>query len=334
MIRKINKNIYKEYAIQYGFFAGAILEVTSVCNFSCVHCYNTIEKRNTSFENIKLITNKLEDMGIIYVTLTGGEALIAPEFEKIYLYLKRKGFIITIFTNMSLIKCHIELLRESKPFRISGSLYGLSDSEYFKFTKAKMMFENVKTGIEQIINNNIKLELKVIVTKMNYVDVLSEKYDRFAKKYDSDIMYDSHIFLTKNMEDIPLEFRISPIQAALVQKKYNQLSKEKILDMSPLPFFCENGNSYIYIDIYGEASVCMKDFRFRVSIYNKTEKIQNYIKNRALQIGQNAKIYKCNSCKNNVGCGWCPVEFEFDKKNIVEESFLCNVRQEFMKMEK
>ncbi len=332
-INKINKKIYKDYAIKYNFFAGAILEITSICNFSCIHCYNAVAKKNVSFEDITVIANQLENMGVIYLTLTGGEILFVPNFDEIYLYLRSRGFIITLFTNLSLVKKHLEVLKKNRPFRISGSLYGLSELEYYKFTKTKGMFGKVKDSITQISDNNIKLELKVIVTKMNYEDVISGKYDRFIKKLDVDVMYDCHIFLKKDANESPLKLRVDPVQAALVQKLYSCLSKSKILDISPISYFCDNGNSYVYIDTNGNVSVCMKDFQFSISIFEKTENILKYIKRRAAQIKQSAKIYECNNCSMNAGCGWCPVEFEFDHEKIIKESYLCNVRNAKMKLE-
>ncbi len=85
------------------------LELTFRCNLRCQHCYvshghNGIPRQqelNTS--EIQRIIDEVVDAGCLWFLITGGEPLVRRDFLDIYTYAKRKGLIITLFTNGTLI---------------------------------------------------------------------------------------------------------------------------------------------------------------------------------------------------------------------------------------
>ena len=85
------------------------LEVTMRCNLRCQHCYIPIEQRAShkdqelSQEEIERILDQISDAGCLWLLLTGGEPLLRRDFLDIYIYAKRKGLILTLFTNGTLI---------------------------------------------------------------------------------------------------------------------------------------------------------------------------------------------------------------------------------------
>ena len=52
-------------------------------------------------EHFRLL-DELADAGGLWLLFTGGEIFARPDFLEIYLYAKRKGFLITLFTNGTL----------------------------------------------------------------------------------------------------------------------------------------------------------------------------------------------------------------------------------------
>lgn len=67
----------------------ATIEIISQCNFRCVHCYieNDCRKNALTYEEIVDFGNQIIQMGCLYVVLTGGEVLLHPDFERIYMFL-------------------------------------------------------------------------------------------------------------------------------------------------------------------------------------------------------------------------------------------------------
>ena len=74
---------------------------------------------------------------MLYLLLTGGEPFLWPDFWELYMYLSKKGFLISINSNGSLIdEGVIEQLKERPPIRINITLYGASNATYEKLCKA------------------------------------------------------------------------------------------------------------------------------------------------------------------------------------------------------
>ena len=103
------------------------LEVTFRCNLKCKHCYiacSSTEKEMDTHEMRRMI-DTIVDGGCLWLLITGGEPLIRPDFVDLYTYAKKKGLIITLFTNGTLMTPRLaDYLAEWRPFRVEITLYG------------------------------------------------------------------------------------------------------------------------------------------------------------------------------------------------------------------
>ena len=74
----------------------------------------------------------------MFLTLTGGDIFTRKDFLDIYLYAKRKGFIIELYTNGALINDKIvEVFSKYPPLLVDISLYGSCEETYKKVTGVK-----------------------------------------------------------------------------------------------------------------------------------------------------------------------------------------------------
>ena len=97
------------------------LELTARCNNDCRHCYINLpandpaaKARELTLAEIESIADQAVEMGALWVLLTGGEPLLRPDFADIYMMLKRKGLLVSVFTNATVIRPqHIELFKIS-----------------------------------------------------------------------------------------------------------------------------------------------------------------------------------------------------------------------------
>ena len=105
------------------------IEITFRCNLRCAHCYCSYEskKEEMSYKEICHIFDEIADAGCLWLVITGGELFLRDDFLDIYTYAKKKGLIITLFTNGTLITPYIaDYLKEYSPFAIEISLYGVT----------------------------------------------------------------------------------------------------------------------------------------------------------------------------------------------------------------
>ena len=77
-------------------------ELTHRCNLRCQHCYivRNNKKAELTYKEICRVIDEVRKEGCLWLCLTGGEPLLREDFLDIYSYAYKKGFIITIFTNL------------------------------------------------------------------------------------------------------------------------------------------------------------------------------------------------------------------------------------------
>src|SRR5215472_13096865 len=86
------------------------IEVTHRCPLECLHCYNNLPMGDTEARNAELtfeehcrLLDELKEAGCLWLLYTGGEIFARKDFIGIYKEAKKRGFLITLFTNGTLI---------------------------------------------------------------------------------------------------------------------------------------------------------------------------------------------------------------------------------------
>lgn len=154
-----------------------VLELNYCCNLKCVHCYvPDVDKKDSPFlslKDAKRIFDEMELNGFDRVLFTGGEPLANPQFLDIYQEAWNRGFIISIFTNATLIgEKEKKLLIDKQPDLLRISLFGGSIESYKEVTKADY-FDMVLENIKFFYANNINVQVKIPLLRQNGQDVKS-----------------------------------------------------------------------------------------------------------------------------------------------------------------
>jgi radical SAM protein with 4Fe4S-binding SPASM domain len=151
------------------------IEVTARCNCTCRHCYINLpasdkeaQKTELCVEEISNISSQAVGMGAIWCLVTGGEPLLRQDFPEIYLMLKRKGLLVSVFTNATLInEEHIRLFKKYPPRDIEVTVYGVTKETYECVTRRPGSFEKFMNGLNMLIENGIRIRLKTMAIKSN-----------------------------------------------------------------------------------------------------------------------------------------------------------------------
>lgn len=158
----------------------ATFELTPFCNFSCVMCYVRLTKDEADKQGKMLsadewleIARQARDMGTLYITLTGGEPFLHPEFRKIYSELNKMGFLISIMSNGSMIdEDMIEFFRENgMPFTVKLTLYGASDETYKRVCNSSDGFTKISKAVDLLKNAGVPLKLTSTIVRENADDL-------------------------------------------------------------------------------------------------------------------------------------------------------------------
>lgn len=175
------------------------IELTPYCNLRCVHCYLQDQEKHTllTTEEVKYIIDKLFDVGVLFLYFTGGEILTRSDFFEIYIYAKKKGFIIELLTNGTLIDSKaIEIFNKYPPASISISIYGKDEESYFRVTGQNGMYNKVINTLKMLSQNSIHFEIKYIGMRENQDDYPA--ICSLAERYGAEFSYSMELFPTLN----------------------------------------------------------------------------------------------------------------------------------------
>ena len=155
------------------------LELTYRCNFDCIHCFcKGVRRKELKTREWKRIIDSLGDAGTLYLTFSGGEPFLRDDFFELYSYARRKGFLITIFTNGSLISDQtISFLSQNPPLAIEISLHSLKKDMYSKITRSPYSdsLPRLITIIGKLHRVNLNVVIKVNGMKENQDEILPIK---------------------------------------------------------------------------------------------------------------------------------------------------------------
>ena len=138
-----------------------VLELNYHCNLQCIHCYIPGEekkpKKYMSYQEAKMILDQIKAQGFRRIVFTGGEPMMNPDFEKIYSYAWKQGFVINLYTNATLTAgSKKELLLVKKPALIKVSLFG-GDADSYKSVTGHDLFSLVYSNILLLKENGYTL---------------------------------------------------------------------------------------------------------------------------------------------------------------------------------
>jgi radical SAM protein with 4Fe4S-binding SPASM domain len=251
------------------------LELTYRCNFDCVHCYcqgikAKLEELTT--EEWKHILDELQKEGCVFLVFSGGEPLLREDFLEIYSLAKTKGFLISIFTNGSLLtKEVVDYFAEAPPYSIEITFNGVTETTYDAVTRMPGLFPQVITHIKQLVKKNLPVILKTNCLKQNFHEVAKVK--AFAEKIlgrppagKYNFKYDPMIYPRLNGDTTPCDHRLSLAELLKVKKQdpamWNEFRKTLHQDVPDLPreskflYHCDSWMTQFFINPYGTLKFC------------------------------------------------------------------------------
>jgi MoaA/NifB/PqqE/SkfB family radical SAM enzyme len=150
--------------------------LTERCNMNCIHCCvnhpaNDMEaqKKELSTEAVKDILAEAAALGCLSVQFTGGEPLLRPDFEDLYLFARKLGLKIVIFTNATLLNGRVgEMLARIPPQElIEITVFGMKKESYEAVTRVPGSFATAQRGIHLLLEKKIPFVVKGVLLPPN-----------------------------------------------------------------------------------------------------------------------------------------------------------------------
>lgn len=297
----------------------ALLELTAKCNMNCVHCYLQSHhmEADLPFKEIVNLIDILYEKEVLFLTFTGGEIFTRNDFADIYLYAKRKGFMIELFTNgLNISDRIIELLSKYPPILVDVSIYGASEETYQKTTRVSGAFRKVIDNCEKLSRANIRYALRTPV--ISFLKDEIPKIQKLADKLGVVFSTSYEISPTIDGNDISQQFQLTPFEVLKQECMEYFMKEERIVYTSPeyivggsKPIFtCKMGKGAFVIDYRGNMFPCMK-FRHIAQKLNPDNFDSIWKSYDRLYSLRTKNDNPCNTCDAKFYCEICPAEMDF-----------------------
>jgi len=296
------------------------IELTSKCNERCIHCYIPHEMKTAEIEP-ELFYSILEQsrkMGVLDLTLSGGEPMLHKYFCEFLRKCKEYDFSVTILSNLTLL--NDDIITEMKANRISSvqvSLYSMKPEIHDKITQIKGSFEKTKNAILKLIENDIPLQISCPTMKQNkycYIDVMKWAHEYKIRTQTDFIMMARYDRSMQNLQN-----RLSLVEVKeLIQ---NIIENDPIYSEQIFPIDDENRDisndiicgvciTSVCISNNGDVFPCPGWYTYIAGnvkesslqeIWNNSEKVK-YLRELRLK-----DFPKCLKCKERIYCKICMV---------------------------
>ena len=310
------------------------LEITARCNNNCRHCYINLPaddmealSKELTLGQIKDIADQAFDLGALWCLITGGEPLLRKDFFDIYLYLKKKGFLVSVFTNACLVtQEHIDFFKKYPPRDIEVTVYGATKETYEKVTCKPGSFDAYMRGLDLLIKAGIKIRLKAMAIRSNVHEL--PEIAGFCRKLTKDYFrFDSQLHLRfdrdQKRNDLIKSERLSPEEVVAVERsddeRFEALKKncDKLINREFKQntrdhlFYCGAGNGSFNVSYDGLFRLCSSLWDPRCvydlkkgSLKEAWDEFAPNVRN--MRSGRKEFLEKCRKCSIINLCLWCP----------------------------
>lgn len=321
IVRLLNAFIFKNRPIylHYG--------ITHRCNLRCRMCKiyrDTKEDEELSLGHIEKVFDFLKSLGVVYVSIGGGEPFLRKDLPLVIELLRRKGFMVRLLTNGTLAEeDSVKKLVSAGLREISISLDTLDSQKQDYICNSKDTWERIIRNLYFFSNIFPKqgrlLLINTVVSPFNIMEL--PKLSQFAKRagyYISFVPIESNGFseFTFTCKDyhwidksydylirMKKEGKDNIFNSSLFLKKSRQYLKSKQRNWQ-----CDAGKLYFSINPKGGLSIC---HRFKPEISLLGGKFKGFLESEEFKNRRASLIKECLGCMRPC---WAEVSFLLKNK--------------------
>jgi radical SAM protein with 4Fe4S-binding SPASM domain len=310
------------------------IELTERCDNDCIHCCINLpagdaaaRAREMPTAQVKEILRQAADLGCMQVRFTGGEPLLRPDFEELYLFARRLGMKVLLFTNARHVTpALVDLLARIPPLvTIEVTVYGMCAESYEAVTRALGSFAQFRRGVNLLLERRIPFVVKSAILPQNRAEL--DEFETWAATIPWMDKAPGHsmFFDLRNRRDDPEKnrlvesLRLTPEDGVAVltrdadryRKGMKEFGGKFMRPPGDVLFGCGAGCG-LSVDAYGRAQPCMgvRAPELTVDLAGKTlsEALDQFSTLREIRATNPEYLRRCARCFLKGLCEQCPAK--------------------------
>jgi radical SAM protein with 4Fe4S-binding SPASM domain len=152
------------------------IELTERCNNDCIHCCinmpaddTTAREREMTTADVKRILTEAAALGCLSVRYTGGEPLLREDFEELYLFARRQGMKVLLFTNARRITPRLAdfFARVPPGELVEVTAYGMKQASYEAVSRVPGSYVEFRRGVDLLLDRGVPFIVKGALVPSN-----------------------------------------------------------------------------------------------------------------------------------------------------------------------
>lgn len=313
-------------------------ELTGRCNLGCKMCLVRVDRKRMDELGLRERTadewihmaEQAAKAGTLGLLLTGGEVMLRPDFCEIYEAIAKMGFLLTVYTNATMVTDRVmELFRRYPPHKIGVTMYGASNETYQRLCGCPDGYDRFVEGTRQLSGLPSLFDTRTTIVKDNLADLPAMK-EFTARAFGADkVLHISRMVVNSIRGGIasPTQVRLTPEENVKLTCPWLQELREKILSGEIAPERMEtlgqqqkqnqniSGQGYLFagcsagiydytINWSGRMYACELLAQGYTNPFE--EGFTNAWERLPYQYPLGRAIEKCSSCKYEKLCDACP----------------------------
>lgn len=147
------------------------MDITQSCTERCRHCYvPEYNPRFLPYEKICEIVDEFREIEGVSITLSGGECMLHPDFDKIVRYIRSKDCTVAVLSNLT--RCDdakVALLKETDA-TVQVSLYSMTPAIHDEITRRQGSWHETTDAILRLRAADVPVRISCPCMQINYHD--------------------------------------------------------------------------------------------------------------------------------------------------------------------
>jgi AdoMet-dependent heme synthase len=303
-------------ALRLGVPLSVHLDITYRCNERCEHCYleHADHGEMTTTEILGLL-RQLEQVGVFFLTISGGEPLVRRDCFEIIKSARSLGFNVKLKTNAILIKePEARKLRSLGVEQVQISVYSHRPEVHDAITKTQGSLKRTVTAIRMLRLQGLKVTIAYVLMKSNFLD--SAGVRALAAECDAQFTIDPTITPMMDGDRSILRLGLPANELSAIFRDANVVGDVEAFCAPPPPvdedahegYPCSAGHTACYISPYGDVYPCVQFPLPCGSVRNETflNIWRNSSQLRDVRSIRGKDLPTCSSCAHLGTCTRCP----------------------------